>query len=63
MTNEDKKAECERICGHDVHPAFHRSAPTMCPIQQDFYHNPKLKQTAIQQWEAAHSKFKDVERK
>lgn len=43
MTQEEKQAECLRICGPDVKPDTHSIAPQMCPILEDYWKNPKLK--------------------
>jgi hypothetical protein len=40
MTDADKQAECLRICGPDVHPDMHRTAPEMCPVLLDWWKNP-----------------------
>jgi hypothetical protein len=41
MTEQEKKAECERICGESGKRGMHRIAPEMCPIQRDEWLNPK----------------------
>ena len=40
-----KLAECERICrpNYSKESGLHSSAPEMCPIQNDLWKNPKLK--------------------
>ena len=43
MTPEEKQAACLRICGPNVRPEFHRTAPEMCPIAWDYWRNPKLR--------------------
>jgi hypothetical protein len=43
LTEEEKRAECLRICGPGVTPEMHRMAPEMCPILLDWWKNPSLK--------------------
>ena len=45
MTPEDKQKECERICGplYSKDSGLHSSAPVMCPVLEDLWKNPKLK--------------------
>ena len=43
LTEEQKKAECERICGDKAKRGIHSIAPTMCPIEEERWKNPKLK--------------------
>ena len=40
MTDVEKKAECQRICGESGKHDVHRIAPEMCPIQLDIWKNP-----------------------
>ena len=35
--DERKQAQCLRICGPDVTPDTHRTAPEMCPILQGYW--------------------------
>ena len=43
MTEQEKQAECERICRplYSKESGLHVSAPVMCPIQDDLWKNPK----------------------
>jgi hypothetical protein len=43
LTEEEKKAECSRICGEAGQHGMHRMAPVMCPIKLDEWKNPKRK--------------------
>ncbi len=43
ITEAEKKAECLRICGPNIHPSFHKMAPEMCPIKLDEWKHPKRK--------------------
>jgi hypothetical protein len=43
MTKQEKKAECERICGESGKRGIHSSAPEMCPILEYMWKNPKRK--------------------
>jgi hypothetical protein len=35
MTDKEKQAECERICGPNVKPDMHRTAPVLFPFARD----------------------------
>jgi hypothetical protein len=35
MTDQQKKAECERICGEAGKRGIHTMAPVICPVLQD----------------------------
>lgn len=35
MTEQEKKAECERLCGDAGKRGVHTIAPVLCPIQKD----------------------------
>lgn len=37
MTDEQKKAECERICGPNATRDTHKMAPEMCPVLRDVW--------------------------
>lgn len=41
MTDAEKKAECERICGEAGKRGVHSIAPELCPIQEEQWKNPK----------------------
>jgi hypothetical protein len=41
LTDEEKKKECERICGDSGKRGVHRTAPVMCPILEEQWKNPK----------------------
>ena len=41
MTPEEKKKECERICGEAAKRDMHRIAPEICPIKKDEWLSPK----------------------
>jgi len=43
MTDEQKKAECQRICGDAGQRGIHRIAPEMCPVELDRWKNPERK--------------------
>ena len=43
MTDSEKKAECERLCGEAGKRGVHTIAPVICPIQKDLWLNPKRK--------------------
>jgi hypothetical protein len=43
MTQQEKQAECERICGESGKHGMHRIAPVICPIKEDEWKNPKRK--------------------
>lgn len=40
LTEEEKKAECKRICGDSADRGIHSMAPELCPIQWDIWRNP-----------------------
>jgi hypothetical protein len=35
MTDQEKKKECERICGEAAERGIHKIAPELCPIKKD----------------------------
>jgi len=41
LTDEEKKKECERICGDSGKRGIHRTAPVLCPVQEALWKNPK----------------------
>ena len=41
MTEEEKKAECDRICGEAGKRGVHSMAPVLCPYKEDEWKNPK----------------------
>jgi hypothetical protein len=41
LTDEEKKKECERICGDSGKRGIHRTAPVLCPVQEELWKNPK----------------------
>lgn len=43
MTEQEKKAECERICRpyFSKESGLHTTAPFLCPIQEEIWKNPK----------------------
>lgn len=41
MTDAEKKAECEKICGEMGKRGIHSSAPIQCPYDRDALLNPK----------------------
>ena len=49
MTQQEKQAECDRICGpyysekSRKEQGLHSSAPVMCPILEDMWKSPKKK--------------------
>ena len=43
VNSQEKKAECERICGDAGKRGIHSSAPEMCPVLLDMWKNPKRK--------------------
>jgi hypothetical protein len=43
MTDQEKKLECERICGESGKRGIHKSAPVMCPVLLDLWKNPNRK--------------------
>ncbi len=43
LTEEEKRAACERICGESGKRGIHRIAPVRCPIEDMYWKNPKLK--------------------
>lgn len=47
MTEAEKKAECERLCGDKDKRGIHTIAPVICPIQQDLWRNPKKAQHGL----------------
>lgn len=40
MTDQEKKAECHRICGNAGERGMHKIAPEMCPIRLDEWKKP-----------------------
>jgi hypothetical protein len=42
LTEAEKNAECQRICGDSGKQGLHRSVP-MCPILQDIWHGVRKK--------------------
>ena len=43
LTDEQKRAACERICGESAKRGVHSIAPELCPYEEERWKNPKLK--------------------